>query len=88
MKKVTKKILFWMLIAAIWTGIEKVGIYLLEMQYASKVAPNQVDDDNAYTVLKTQSTSITIIHYLYLVGLLVIIWMIIKTYLKNNKETN
>ena len=86
MKKVTLKILFWMLVAALWTGSQRVALYLTDMQYAAKVAPNQVDDDNAYSVLKTTDTAITIIHLVYFTGLVIIVLMIVRVYIKSKKQ--
>ena len=86
MKKVTLKILFWMLVAALWTGAQKLSLYIMEMQYAGKVAPNQVDDDNAYAVLKTHGTASTVIDYVYLSGLVVIVWMLIRVWTNNKKQ--
>jgi hypothetical protein len=87
MKNKGIKTLLWLLIAALWTGAQRLGLYIMEMQYASKVAPNQVDDDNAYAVLKTHNTANTVIDYVYLSGLIIITWMLIRVWTSNKKRT-
>ncbi len=87
MKNKGIKTLLWLLIAAVWTGAQKLGLYIMEMQYASKVAPNQVDDDNAYAVLKTHGTASAVIDYAYLSGLVIIVWMLIRVWTNNKKQT-
>lgn len=87
MKNKGIKTLLWLLIAALWTGAQRLSSYIIEMQYTSKVAPNQVDDDNAYVVLKTHGTASSVIDYVYLIGLALIFWMIRRVWTNNNKQT-
>lgn len=66
-------------------GAHSVAVYLVEMKYSSKVAPSQVDDDNAYAVLRTHHVLMNSIDYVYFIGFFIIAGLIIMTWLKRPK---
>jgi len=87
MKKQIIYSLIWLFAAIIWTGLDKVLTYQAEMQYSAKAATSQVDNDAAYTVLKTHSTVINLIDYGYYAGLIIIVLFLIRTWMKRKPAT-
>jgi hypothetical protein len=85
MKKELLKTLLWVFTGLGWAGLNKLAVYLVEMQYSAKVAPNQVDDDSAYTVLKTHNSLMNVIDYIYFAGFVVIIFFIATIWMKRMK---
>ncbi len=85
MKKESFKTLIWICIGVVWTGAYKMAAYLAEMQYSSKVAPSQLDDDNAYAVMKTHGAVISLIDYIYFAGFLVIACFIVMIWIRRIK---
>ena len=87
MKKQIILSMIWIFVALIWTGLDKVLTYQAEMQYSAKAATNQVDNDAAYTVLRTHSTVINVIDYAYYAGLVIIALFLIKVWAKKKPQT-
>ena len=56
MQKKIIKTGIWFIVVFIWFGLWKLIDYKIDMYYA-QVAPQQLDDDNAYNVLKFHETS-------------------------------
>ena len=74
-KKIIKTALL-LVAMAVWSGIVRWVRYKLEMYY-SKVAPNQMDDDSAYSTLQTHNSVGTII---FIVCFLVYILLALQIY--------
>ena len=81
MGKIVKSAL-WLLAIAAWGGMYEIVNYLIEMQYA-QIAPQQVDDDNAYTMLRSHDTVIYIVNGIWLVVVLFLVYRLLKTIFKN-----
>jgi hypothetical protein len=81
MGKILKSAL-WLLAIAVWGGLYKIATYLIEMQYA-QIAPQQVDDDNAYTILRSHDTVMYIVNGIWLLVALYLIYRLLKTLFKN-----
>jgi hypothetical protein len=85
MKKQILKSLLWVFIGIVWAGLDKLAMYLVEMQYSTRVAPNQVDDDAAYTTLKNHNAFMNITDYVYFAGFVVIIYFIAAIWMKRTQ---
>ncbi len=85
MKKEILKTLIWVFTGIVWAGLDKLAVYVIEMQYSARIAPSQVDDDAAYAVLKTRNPLMNIIDYVYLAGFAVIIYFIAAIWMKRTK---
>jgi hypothetical protein len=85
MKKEVFITMLWVFIGIVWFGVHQLTSYLVEMQYATNVAPKQVEDDAAYTAIKSHHTVIELIDYVYFAGFLVIVFFIAMIWTKRSR---
>ena len=75
----------WMIVLALLSGIVKIVFYQVDMYY-SKLAPQQVDNDAAYSLMKFQGPLENIIWIVYALFALLIVRKIIKVWSASDKE--
>jgi len=69
----------------VWGGLLQVATYLVD-QYYAKLAPQQVDDDSAYTIMHTSGPVHNIIWIVGIGVFILLIWFIIRGWVKYVKS--
>lgn len=79
MNKRLRKIrtVIWVIVGIVWFAIYKVVNYQIAMYY-SNLAPQQLEDDSAYTIAKSQPIINEVVLWVFILFLAFIVWRIIK----------
>jgi len=78
------KSLLWIILLVILTVILRLGLYELTMFY-SEIAANQVNNDDAYAILMSESGIRSIIWLVYSFFVLLFGWFAVKVWISKKK---
>ncbi len=73
------------IVMVVWGGLLQVANYLVN-QYYAKLAPQQVDDDSAYTIMHTSGMVHNIVWFVGFGVFILLIWFIIRAWVKYGKS--
>ena len=75
----------WVIVAVVLSGAFKYARYQVDMYY-SNLAPQQFDNDNAYSLMQIHGTISTIVNLVYILTMVLIVCKVASIFISRNTK--